>query len=394
MAKKLENYTGSVTLAAGITPIGDGDYPLVEAADVQVDNAGTRLDVKLRELQEKDSIKEIEPDADGECSVAVYELETGFYKLSQPAKVYYKPNELFKPLGDVILCINKCISDSSIYTYWNTLSLVSSGMIYYGTSIQDKSTGEISGTCTYVVYNTLLSTEKNASIRGEYTFKTAPLISDTATPESNDNSNKIPNTKWVQELVALAATSGNLIIDSANSIVETNNNEQLKLWVGTQEEYNNIETKQDNVFYLFTDDTSHDDLVNYIDEKTTENKNYIDNRTIDYVVEQGTAGSPRMNYRKWASGLIELWKETTVATFVSASKLTATYSLGDVVTSIECVLVSKTNSNDSRNYNAEATYYETSDGGQNVVINLYDQNESFHDDSIRHVYVEIKGRWK
>jgi hypothetical protein len=44
---KLTNYTGSVELMAGITQKGGGNFPLIEANAVQVDENGTRLDEKL-----------------------------------------------------------------------------------------------------------------------------------------------------------------------------------------------------------------------------------------------------------------------------------------------------------------------------------------------------------
>ena len=50
---KLDKYNGSVSLMAGITQM-DGDYALVEAHAVQIDEEGTRLDEELNNI--KDSI--------------------------------------------------------------------------------------------------------------------------------------------------------------------------------------------------------------------------------------------------------------------------------------------------------------------------------------------------
>lgn len=50
---KLESYTGSIELIAGLKPKSGGDFPLVQAHDIQIDEEGTRLD----EYVENPSIK-------------------------------------------------------------------------------------------------------------------------------------------------------------------------------------------------------------------------------------------------------------------------------------------------------------------------------------------------
>ena len=59
---KLSNYGGSVTLISGLTPKNNGDFPLMEAHDVVVDESGTRLDEKLASLEQSltASINEID----------------------------------------------------------------------------------------------------------------------------------------------------------------------------------------------------------------------------------------------------------------------------------------------------------------------------------------------
>ena len=44
-------YSGSVTLVSGLTQKNGGDFPLLEASAVQVDDSGMRLDEKLRQLE-------------------------------------------------------------------------------------------------------------------------------------------------------------------------------------------------------------------------------------------------------------------------------------------------------------------------------------------------------
>lgn len=46
----MAEYSGSVELISGIRPKNNGNFPLVNAKDVQVDGDGTRLDAKLAEL--------------------------------------------------------------------------------------------------------------------------------------------------------------------------------------------------------------------------------------------------------------------------------------------------------------------------------------------------------
>lgn len=48
---KLKNYNGSVSLMAGITQKGGGDFAMVEANAVQTREDGTRLDAELEALQ-------------------------------------------------------------------------------------------------------------------------------------------------------------------------------------------------------------------------------------------------------------------------------------------------------------------------------------------------------
>ena len=44
-----DSYKGSIELGAGLTPSGTG-YPLMQSCDIQVDEAGKRLDALLEEL--------------------------------------------------------------------------------------------------------------------------------------------------------------------------------------------------------------------------------------------------------------------------------------------------------------------------------------------------------
>jgi hypothetical protein len=46
----MAEYKGSVELIGGLTPKNNGDFPLVSAHHIQVDDTGKRLDEKLAEI--------------------------------------------------------------------------------------------------------------------------------------------------------------------------------------------------------------------------------------------------------------------------------------------------------------------------------------------------------
>ena len=45
---KIQSYQGSIDLISGLRPKNNGDFPLLEAHDVLVDEKGTRLDEKIK----------------------------------------------------------------------------------------------------------------------------------------------------------------------------------------------------------------------------------------------------------------------------------------------------------------------------------------------------------
>lgn len=73
-----------------------------------------------------------------------------------------------------------------------------------------------------------------------------------------------------QTLAAIEqAVSGGQIKDVDTGFItkikEQNKNVGLKIWVGTQAEYNAIETKENNCFYVITDDTDKEDIETAIE---------------------------------------------------------------------------------------------------------------------------------
>lgn len=47
---RLSIFKGSVDLISGLRPKNNGDFPLMEAHDIVVDESGTRLDEKLEKM--------------------------------------------------------------------------------------------------------------------------------------------------------------------------------------------------------------------------------------------------------------------------------------------------------------------------------------------------------
>lgn len=70
------------------------------------------------------------------------------------------------------------------------------------------------------------------------------------------------------------------------SLKEQNNGGKFSTWVGSQEEYDNLEAIIPNCLYIIEDDNM-----------------------ADYIVEQGTQDG--WTYRKWHSGIAECWREAS-----------------------------------------------------------------------------------
>ena len=74
-----------------------------------------------------------------------------------------------------------------------------------------------------------------------------------------------------------AITNGEITdIDSGfiTTIKEQNKNGGLQFWIGTQAEYNAIETPEDNIFYIITDDTETEDLQAMIETLAADLKRF------------------------------------------------------------------------------------------------------------------------
>lgn len=112
-----------------------------------------------------------------------------------------------------------------------------------------------------------------------------------------------------QIITAIAEATGSTptSIDEAfiTKIKEINGNRALQFWVGTQAQYNAIETPEDDVLYLITDPQFETDIevkIADLDERTTE---------LETMIETGTASGWR--YIKFANGIYECWRTAEVS---------------------------------------------------------------------------------
>lgn len=83
-----------------------------------------------------------------------------------------------------------------------------------------------------------------------------------------DDNCRFPSMTSEQILEAIAEATGEtpVHIDDAfiSKLKEQNRNGQIKLWIGTNAEYNDIDTPESDVVYLITDSTEYDDLESAI----------------------------------------------------------------------------------------------------------------------------------
>lgn len=68
-------YNGSVELISGLTQKNGGDFPLVNAPDVQVSEDGTRLDAALAKITEVKSVDALPENPDPNVLYLIREEE-------------------------------------------------------------------------------------------------------------------------------------------------------------------------------------------------------------------------------------------------------------------------------------------------------------------------------
>lgn len=108
-----------------------------------------------------------------------------------------------------------------------------------------------------------------------------------------------------------------------NKITEQNSGEAIKIWLGTNAEYNALATKEENTIYLISDDSSLDDVLAKIDELVaTTNANTISiNSNLEEInkIKDGTTIVPKAIESDNSTNALRL-KKTTIFTSLNASR--------------------------------------------------------------------------
>lgn len=181
-------------------------------------------------------------------------------------------------------------------------------------------------------------------------------------------------------------------------IKEQNTGAALTFWVGTKAEYNAIEEKARNCFYIITDDTQETAARALLEET----KLIVDAHAAligamgDYVIEQGITDG--FTYRKWNNGVAECWGKfrRTVAITTSVEDSGGYYRSDMITEKLPAKLfksITDTHINDARivddaiylsrlrNVTTEAINYFCLRAGKASTAATFD------------IYIMVKGTW-
>ena len=134
--------------------------------------------------------------------------------------------------------------------------------------------------------------------------------------------------------------------------------------------------------------------MNKIEDQIEQNTEAL---SIDYIVEQGTSGV--WTYRKWNSGIAELWGTTTSANYNMTTSYGGTYYGTATITISPKIFTSVTALSVNRANGGQGTVWTSPYGSYaNVVssgqISMYISNGTSYSNAPISWSVEIKGRWK
>lgn len=126
-----------------------------------------------------------------------------------------------------------------------------------------------------------------------------------------------------QVLNAIAEATGETVTDIDEAFItmikEKNGNRNLKFWVGTQAQYNAIQTPDDDVAYIITDA----DALGTLETKVAQNTEsiidiYQKTSTIaDYIYDESDIDG--WHIRKWVSGRVEAEKSIDITSYSYSS---------------------------------------------------------------------------
>lgn len=174
------------------------------------------------------------------------------------------------------------------------------------------------------------------------------------------------------------------------TVKEQNSGAGLSFWVGTQAQYNAIETKIANCFYIITDDTTAEEL----NKKIVETDKRLEALEIDYIVEQGVNGI--WNYRKWNSGIIECWGKAVGKT--APNNETSPYPWNSV--ELPCPLVTMNYVNiqacdtDSEGWKVDRVLPEFKGGKDLTVLEFVAYSINSEKSTSINYSINVKGTWK
>lgn len=154
------------------------------------------IDEKLLSIND---IKTIQADENGNYNLYIWDAESGVYYLPHGTNVYYIGSNNTKftlANSDGFLIIVDFDNGTDLAKNWYVFYPISK----YGRTIRCGYTFASAGALTDFYLANVMSTNGNYTITGELKFNKQPLM--TAELAADDDSTKIPNTAWVNAVIA------------------------------------------------------------------------------------------------------------------------------------------------------------------------------------------------
>ena len=135
------------------------------------------------------------------------------------------------------------------------------------------------------------------------------------------NGNNVFESMTKEQIVAaIAQATGETPTDVDSAFItklkEQNRNRNLKVWVGTQAEYNAIATPDTDTLYIITDESDIEDLAAELEQEIDGLDTRLSNLTLqvgrNYVKEFGThtdSNNKVWRYKWWSDGTVEFWTD-------------------------------------------------------------------------------------
>jgi len=128
------------------------------------------------------------------------------------------------------------------------------------------------------------------------------------------------------------AVEGHVITDVDTGFVtkikEQKGGDPLMFWVGSTAEYNSLETKAPNCFYILTDDTELEDIQSLVNELNTK-VNEIAEKSISTINDHDLPDGWSWHVHVYASGFVEAWGAKSVTNIDVKSQEGNMYVMAD-----------------------------------------------------------------